>query len=123
MPILSTNNNTCCLCKETIAEAEIVTPLMAEVIKSDEKYQLVYAHPGCVKDEHFHRIPVCKHWKTKGTCVYQTSCQFRHPKEEAGSMTKARGRFVPYDCTLGLTMCLLIEILKAWHMEKAKSVQ
>ena len=68
MPILSDNNKTCCLCSEAIHEAEVMTPLAAE--QQVKKHQLVYAHPECVKEEHKSRIPVCKHWQTKGVVVY-----------------------------------------------------
>ena len=45
-----------------------MTPLAAE--QQVKKHQLVYAHPECVKEEHKSRIPVCKHWQTKGVVVY-----------------------------------------------------
>jgi hypothetical protein len=96
MPIVSDKNQACCLCSGAINEAEVITPLMAEESNApNQKYQLVYAHPGCVTEQHTPRIPVCKHWQTKGVCVYQSSCQFRHPPEEAGSLAKTRGRSVP----------------------------
>lgn len=92
MPIISGGTSkVCCVCDESFTEAEVMAPLMNEE-GTEEKYFLVFAHPYCVRDEHAHRIPICKHWLSKGVCIYQSKCQFSHPPEKAGVKSKLRGR-------------------------------
>jgi hypothetical protein len=42
------------------------------------------AHEKCISSND-PRIPICKHWKTKGICIFQQKCQFRHPPDFASS--------------------------------------
>lgn len=49
------------------------------------------AHKECISSDD-ERIPICKHWKSKGICIFQEKCQFRHPIHEFNTSTRQRGR-------------------------------
>jgi hypothetical protein len=40
------------------------------------------AHKECILDHNDERIPICKHWEKKGTCIFHEKCQFRHPPQD-----------------------------------------
>jgi hypothetical protein len=53
------------------------------------------AHEKCLSTND-PRIPICKHWKTKGICIFQHKCQFRHPLDSSPpSMTSASSPLSP----------------------------
>lgn len=57
-------------------------------------YLIIYfnrAHEGCINSND-ERIPICKHWKTKGICIFQHKCQFRHPENKNNIELRSRNR-------------------------------
>ena len=85
MPLKARRDIICAVCHESILGGEQVTP-----IEGDGK-KLQYTHPYCIAADDT-RIPVCKHWKTKGVCIFQVKCQFRHPPELCNSADRLRPR-------------------------------
>lgn len=77
----------CKVCGANIPESSNMTPLNCP----DEGAKIYWAHQDCI-DKDDDRIPICKHWRTKGTCMYRDKCRFRHLSENCGDMQRNRGR-------------------------------
>lgn len=87
MPLKARRDVGCTVCGELIHEGTEVTPLI-----NSEAKALLWAHLTCVTAED-ERIPVCKHWRTKGMCIFRETCQFRHPPEECKGSDRLRQRY------------------------------
>lgn len=48
---------------------------------------IAWSHLACAPSNEDMRIPICKHWKYRGSCVFQSSCLFRHPETESDEET------------------------------------
>jgi hypothetical protein len=86
MPLTARREYTCGACNGLILEGAPVTPLVNEAGKA-----LIWAHLDCVTPDDV-RIPICKHWRSKGMCIFRDTCQFRHPAEECKGSDRLRQR-------------------------------
>jgi hypothetical protein len=115
MPFQAKVNGFCAICDEIILSGSVTTPirlvststssdsLTVSSLPSKQKSKppiqwfhphsllifsnLFRAHKDCILDKNDERIPVCKHWGTKGICIFHEKCQFRHPPQEKKSNT------------------------------------
>lgn len=84
----------CALCGALILAGEVTRPLSAAALYADgDRKQdslnpsdgdpvpdrIVWSHLMCAPSNDDPRVPVCKHWKRRGSCVFRISCLFRHP--------------------------------------------
>ena len=72
MPFTAKIDAICVVCKEQVSSGSITRPL------TGPENKIEWAHFDCVVEDDG-RIPLCKHWSKRGTCLYQEKCFFRHP--------------------------------------------
>ena len=91
MPFEARTASNCILCKEVIEIGSRTTPILCENDRSitSKGRKVNWAHEGCISPDD-ERIPICKHWMSKGVCIYRQQCQFRHPPE-AQNTSKRQG--------------------------------
>lgn len=85
MPITTKEAKPCAICNGTIPPGSIARP----AISTDGVKRIDFAHIDCLAADD-ERVPICKHWQSKGVCVYESTCVFRHP--EALRLTSDRAR-------------------------------
>lgn len=93
MPFLAQSSWTyiCPGCELGIQVGEETRPIEGQqrTTTSGKSPALQWAHALCVAVDD-PRVPVCKHWKKRGSCLFKERCQFRHPDNEAHSNSVQR---------------------------------
>jgi hypothetical protein len=93
MPFLAQSSSTyiCPGCGLGIQAGEETRPIEGQqrATVSGKSPALQWAHALCIPAED-PRVPVCKHWRKRGSCLYTERCQFRHPDIEANNTPALR---------------------------------
>jgi hypothetical protein len=76
----------------SICGLELQTGCSLTPITIGEQKRVEWAHSECISDVNDPRIPICKHWRTKGTCLFMDKCRFRHPIESCCEKSRNRSR-------------------------------
>jgi hypothetical protein len=73
----------CFICKKIIEIDQDTQPIESTIqsIQPNKRQVFNWCHRTCVPKNDI-RIPLCKHWTTRGICIFKETCSFRHPEEE-----------------------------------------
>lgn len=73
----------CFICNEIIEIDQDTQPIESSIksIQPNKRQVFNWCHSACVHKDDI-RIPICKHWTTRGICIFKETCLFRHPEEE-----------------------------------------
>jgi hypothetical protein len=90
MPLSARNESICCVCNINIGIGSYVRPFIRDL--ESESNTTCWIHYDCISESTDDpRVPLCRHFAKKGTCIYENSCSFRHPKDRVSHMSTSKG--------------------------------